>query len=418
MGLDCRALRRDFPLLENRGIVYLDNAASTLKPSPVVEAMVSFTHDTYANVHRGVYELSLKASRLYEEAHEVVAGFIGAESWEEIVFTRNTSESIQLAAMLLYWNGYIGRGDEVVVTEADHHSNLLPWVRVAEKAGARLKLVPVNSRGIPEWRALASMISERTRVVAFGHASNVTGYINPVKSISKIAREHGAMVVVDGAQSVPHMPINVADLGVDFLAFSGHKMLGPTGIGVLYARRDLAEKLDPPLGAGGTVRRVRLKGGRVSIEWDSMPWKLESGTPPIIEAVGLMEAVRYLEKIGMENVRSHEASLTEKALTLLSGIEEVEILGPENAEERLGVVSFSIRGLNPDAAGYALSRMGIAVRTGLHCAHILHDRLGHPEGSIRASFYIYNCVEDVELLARAVEEVARKYAGKTAGPAG
>jgi len=402
--LDCYSVRGDFPEL-SRGITYLDNAASTLKPVSVVEAMREFSYRSYANVHRGVHRLSMEASKAYEDAHEAFAKFIGAGGWDEVVFVKNTSEAMQLVALTLYFNGYIGRGDEIIVTMAEHHSTLLPWWRIAKMAGARIKLLPLDSEGRPLWDRLDSMITERTRVVAFAHVSNVTGYVSPVREVARRAHKAGALVVLDAAQSAPHLRFNVRELEVDFAAMSGHKMLGPTGIGVLWGRRDLLEELEPPLGAGGTVIRSRLVGGEVRVEWEEPPWKFESGTPPIIEAVGLAKAVEYLGKIGMDNVESHERRLTEVAMKLLSEIEGLSFVGPSRPGERHGIVSFNVEGEDPDTLGLLLDSKKVAVRTGLHCAHILHDHLGYPKGSVRASVYIYNCPEDLERLYEALREI-------------
>jgi len=409
----CLAPKEDFPELVGRGVIYLDSAASTLKPRHVIEAMSSFMSRSYANVHRGVYGLSIEASRAYEDAHEDVARFIGA-SWDEVIFVRNTTEAVHLALLALTFNGLIGRGDEIIATEADHHSILLPLVRISKILGAKLKLVPVDREGRPMWETLSNIISKRTKIIGFSHKSNVTGYASSVREVAKIAREYGALVIVDGAQSVPHMPLSVKDLGADFLAFSGHKMLGPSGIGVLWGRRELLERLEPPLGGGGTVKRVRLgAGGGIEVEWEDLPWKFEAGTPPIVEAIGLSEAIKYIDKIGIERIYEHEVELTEHAIRALEELgERVEVLGPRAPRERSGIVSFVIRGEPPDAVGMWLDRYGIAVRTGLHCAHILHDRMGYPAGSIRASFYVYNCVEDVEALSRALGEYIARRAGK------
>ncbi len=401
--LDCRRIREDFPELET-GVVFLDNAASTLKPRSVVEAMADFSIKRYANVHRGVYKISLEASKAYEDAHEAVAKFIGGR-WSEVIFTRNSTEALQLAALTVYANKMLGRGDEVLITMAEHHSNMLPWLRVAEMAGARLKVLPLDSEGIPRWDLLDEYLTRRTRVVAFGHISNVTGFKSPVREIARRAKEVGAIVVLDSAQGVPHTPVNFRSMGVDMAAFSGHKMLGPTGIGVLWMREDLAETLNPPLGGGGTVERVEMVDGSIKISWERPPWKFEAGTPPIIEAIGLMEAVNYLSRIGMDNVEEHERRLTKVLLEKLGELDYVEILGPRSHERRQGIVAFNIGGMKPDWAGLALSRRGIAVRTGLHCAHILHDHLGSPQGSVRASLYIYNCIDDIEKLVDAVEHV-------------
>jgi len=401
----CLAPREDFPELVNRGIVYLDNAASTLKPRRVIDAMGDFMSSSYANIHRGVYGLSIEASRAYEDAHEDVAKFIGA-SWDEVVFVKNTTEAIQLAVLTLAFNGLLGQGDEIIATEADHHSLLLPLARISKITGAKLKLLPVDSEGRPVWEALSSIVTKRTRVIGFSHKSNVTGYISNAREVAKIAHEHGALVIVDGAQSVPHMPVDVKDLGADFLAFSGHKMLGPSGIGVLWGRRELLERLEPPLGGGGTVKRVRLGvEGAVEVEWEDLPWRFEAGTPPIVEAIGLSEAIRYIERIGVERIYEHEVALTEHMMREIEELwSHVDVIGPRTPRERSGIVSFAVRDESPDSVGMWLDRHGIAVRTGLHCAHILHDRIGHPRGSIRASFYVYNCEEDVETLSRALEE--------------
>ena len=407
VGVDCSAVKSEFPTLEDRDIVFLDNAASTLKPRQVIDAMANFTRNKYSNVHRGIYRLSMEASKAYEDSHEIVAGFIGA-SWSELAFTKNTTDAIQLAALTLLWNKIIDSGAEIIVTEAEHHSNLLPWVRVAKLAGASLRFIPVDREGIPRWDMLESIISDKTRVVAVGHVSNVTGYVSPVRDIARIAHEHEAIVVVDSAQGVPHIPVNVKELDVDMLAFSGHKMLGPSGIGGLYIRQDLAESLEPPLGAGGTVSRVRMYDGAISIEWLSPPWKFESGTPPIIEAVGLSEAVKFLNRIGMDNVMFHEIELTRYMLKRLSEVSNTTVLGPTMSPPRQGIVAFTVDGTDPDWIGLILDKHKIAVRTGLHCAHILHDKLNASKGSVRASVYLYNCKEDIDKMINALNNAILK----------
>ncbi|MEB3860784.1 MAG: cysteine desulfurase [Desulfurococcales archaeon] len=409
MALDCTRVRQDFPPLSS-GLVFLDNAASTLKPRSVMEAMHSFGLSSYANVHRGVYRLSMEASKAYEDAHEVVAKFVGG-TWEEVVFTRNSTESLQTAALTLYANGVITRGSEILITMAEHHANMIPWLRVAKMAGASVKMLPLDEEGVPRWDLLDEYLTPKTSVVAIGHISNVTGSKAPVEEVARKARSTGALLVLDSAQGVPHTPVNFKAMGVDMAAFSGHKMLGPTGIGVLWIRRDLAEELEPPLGGGGTVDRVKLGSGGVEIRWSTTPWKFEAGTPPIIEAVGLAEAVRYLEAIGMENVERHEEELTRALLEGIAEREYIEVLGPRSPGRRQGIVAFNIRGMKPDWVGLALDRRGIAVRTGLHCAHILHDALGHSEGSVRASLYIYNCISDVEKLLEALDDIYKRHGG-------
>jgi cysteine desulfurase/selenocysteine lyase len=404
----CLVPREDFPEIVSRNIIYLDSAASTLKPRQVMEAITSFTLNSYANIHRGVYGLSIEASRIYEEAHEEAAKFIGG-SWDEVIFVKNTTEAIQLSILMLAYNGFIKEGDEIIATEADHHSLLLPLARVSKIVGARLKLIPVDSEGKPRWDLLPEMITNRTRIVGFSHKSNVTGYTTNARDIAKIAHEYGALVILDGAQSVPHIPINVKELGIDFIAFSGHKMLGPSGIGVLWGAKEILEDMEPPLGGGGTVKRVWIDGSELRIEWEDIPWRFESGTPPIMEAVGLLEAIRYLRRIGMDRIYSYEERLTRYTVRMLEELREyIEILGPRNPSERSGIVSFTLKNTSPDVIGMWLDRYKIAVRTGLHCAHILHQRVGHPEGSVRASFYVYSCEEDVSQLVYALREYIAK----------
>ncbi|MCS7106850.1 MAG: cysteine desulfurase [Acidilobaceae archaeon] len=414
--MGCSKWRDDFPEIFERNVAFLDSAASTLKPVQVLDAMKDFTLRSYANVHRGVYKISLEASRAYEEAHEIVAKFISASSWEEVVFTKNTTEAIQLVAMLLLSNGYIKKGDEIIASKAEHHSNLLPWARVAEAAGAELKLVPVNREGVPRWELLGEVISKRTKVVAIAHASNVTGYISDVRKVAEIAHEQGALVVVDGAQSVPHIRTDVRELGIDFLAFSGHKMLGPSGIGVLWGRGELLDRLEPFLGGGGTVSRVSWENGKVKVGWSKSPWKFEAGTPPIMEAVGLTEAIRYLWRVGMGWIEEHERELTSYTVKKLSEVEGLRFIGPRDLSRKLGIVAFNVGKVDPSMVGLWLDQYGVAVRTGLHCAHILHDELGESHGSVRASFYLYTCKEDVDRLVLALHELTRGPTAATSSP--
>lgn len=402
--LDCSSLRPLFPALHG-GLVFLDSAASTLKPRPVLDAMHEFALNKYANVHRGSYRLSVEATEAYEEAHRIVERFIGAREGE-VVFTGNTTSSMHLAALLSLWNGVIKPGSRVVVPLDAHHSTLLPWARAAERAGASLSLVPVDGEGVPRWEVLDELLGEGdVSVVVVTHVSNVTGYESPVREIAARAKRQGALVVVDSAQGVPHLPVNVNHLGADMIAFSGHKMLGPTGIGVLWIRRELAESLEPPLGGGGTVEEVRVEGGRLLVEWEEPPLKFESGTPPIIEAVGLAAAVEILEGLGMEEVARHEAELVRMLMEELTMLRGVELVGPRDAWRRRGIVSFTVRGWEPGMIGAMLGVRNIAVRAGRHCAHPLHHALGRPEGSVRVSFYIYNCPGDVEALVSALREI-------------
>ena len=395
-------VRKDFPML-SRGIVYLDNAATSQKPRHVIDAVARFYESKYANIHRGVHRLSREASEAYEEAHEVVGKFIGARSWREVVFVRNATEAINLVAYS--WGlSNVGRGDEVVTSVMEHHSNLLPWHSVAKKVGAKLKIVGIGSDYKLNMDELQNVVSERTRLIAITQASNVLGTLVDVRRVARLAHEVGAVCLVDGAPSVPHMPVNVREIECDFLAFSGHKMLGPSGIGVLWGREDLLEEMEPFLYGGDMIRDVRYISGAVEPSWNELPWKFEAGTPNIAGGVGLAEAVRYLERLGMENVRLHEMELTRYALKRLSDMEGLRLYGPA-PEQRGGVVPFNVEGLDPHTVAALLDQRGIAVRSGFHCAQPLHEFLGLRDGTVRASFYVYNVKEEIDKLADALNEV-------------
>ncbi|MHA1593290.1 MAG: aminotransferase class V-fold PLP-dependent enzyme [Candidatus Baldrarchaeia archaeon] len=403
---DVYKIREDFPLLQRvrktdgKPFVYLDNAATSLKPRQVIEAVIEYYEKYCANIHRGVHYLSQKASELYEEAHEKVAKFIGARSMEEIVFVKNTTEAINYVAYGIDWKP----GDEIVTTVMEHHSNLVPWQIVRGKFGVKLKFVRLRDRWFLDIEHLEELITDRTRLVAVVHASNVLGTINPVEEICKIAHDHGALVLVDGAQSVPHMPIDVKKIGCDFLAFSGHKMLGPTGIGALYIREGLGEELNPTFGGGDMIRRVTLEKS----EWNVLPWKFEAGTPNIAGGIGFGAAVDYLRRVGMEWVRAHEKELTRYALKRMSEIPGVEVYGPEDIEKRGGVIAFNVRGFDPHEVAMLLDDLeNIAIRSGLHCAEPLHNALGI-SSSARASFYLYNTKEEVDLFCDTLEKIARE----------
>lgn len=399
MGLDPYAIRDDFPIFKHRKVVYLDNAATSQRPKRVIEAVRAYYERFNANIHRGLHELSQEASRAYEEAHEVVAKFIGAESWDEVVFVRNATEALNMAAFSLGAK-LVGRGDEIVVTIMEHHSNLLPWSALARLKGAKLKVVGLGEDFELDYRELEEAVTDRTKVVAVTHMSNVLGTINDVKRVAEVAHKVEALVVVDGAQSVPHIPVNVRELGADLLAFSGHKMLGPTGVGVLYARRELLEDMEPVIYGGGMIKEVHYSGGSVEAVWAEPPWKFEAGTPNIAGGIGLAEAARYLMEIGMEEVRRHEERLTEYAIRRMEEElgERVVLYGPRRLSRRGGIVSFNLGGYSPHLVASILDGYGIAVRSGFHCAQPLHEYLGASKGSVRASFYIYNVPEDVDAL--------------------
>ena len=407
-SLDPYVIRKDFPLLErevnNRRLVYFDNAASSLKPIQVINTICEFYKEHYSNVFRGVHTLSREATEMYEETRDKVKKFIGAKDSNEVIFTLNATDSLNMVA-LGWGEPHVEKGDRIVTTVMEHHSNLLPWMRLARSKGAELSYIDIDHRGVLNYSSLSEIIDERTRIVAITHMSNVLGTINKLKEIVRKAHEVEAVVVLDGAQSVPHMRVNVRELGVDFLAFSGHKMLAPTGIGVLWGRIDLLEDMMPYRLGGGAIR---------SVEWDSIelklpPLKFEAGTPNIAGAIGLGTAIDYLSKIGMDNVRRHEERLVEYTLTLFKEelTDSVKPYGPEDPKIRGGIISFNLKGYHHHTIGVLLDSKGIAVRTGQHCAALLHKRLG-VSGTVRVSYYIYNTVEEVEYLVHCLKEFAEK----------
>ncbi len=390
-------VKEDFPILQD--IVYLDNAATTQKPLQVIDAIRNYYLLHNANIHRGVYPLARKSTDLYEEAHRVVADFIGARA-EEVVFVRNTTEGLNLASHLL--EPLVGVGNSIVVTISEHHSNLLPWWRLARRRRARLRIGMVREDGSIDEEDVISKIDESTKIVAVQHASNVTGHITDVRKIVKQAKKVGAVVVLDGAQSVPHIPIDVNGLGVDVLAFSGHKMLGPMGIGVLWARKEILEEAEPFLLGGDMIKEVHYTNGEIVPLWNELPWKFEAGTPNVAGAVGLMEAIRYLKRFGMEKILPHEKKL---ATATAEGLEDMgfNVIG---GERRGGVVAFWKEGIDPHLLAYRLGQKKVCVRSGYHCAQPLHEVLG-VRGSVRASFYLYNDEDDVERFFEALREVVR-----------
>jgi cysteine desulfurase/selenocysteine lyase len=391
--------RQDFPILERvvngHRLTYLDSAASSQKPSVVIEAIQRYYEHSHSNVHRSIHTLGEEATGLYEAARDSVRSFVGARTREEIVFTRGTTEGINLVAQAI--GRTLGKGDEIVVTEMEHHSNLIPWQMVCRDRGTVLKAVPVSQGSYLDMDAFERLLSSRTRVVAFTHVSNVLGTINPVADIARKARAAGAAVVVDGAQAAPHLPLDLSALDADFYVFSGHKMLGPTGIGVLYGRKEVLERLEPAWGGGEMIKEVWIDHA----QWNDLPWRFEPGTPPVADAVGLHAAIEYLSKLGMERVHAHEQALTAQGLEALARIPGVTIYGPMNAELKAAVVAFNVDGLHPHDGAALLDQRGIAVRAGHHCAQPLMKRLGII-GTLRASFSVYNTTEDVERLADAV----------------
>jgi cysteine desulfurase / selenocysteine lyase len=391
--LDPAALRADFPILARtvRGhpLVYLDSAATAQKPEAVLRAMDDYYRAHNANVHRGVHTLSSEATDLYEGARATVAAFIGAAEAREVVFTRGTTESINLVAAA--WGGGLGPGDKIVLTEMEHHSNLVPWQLLAARTGVELRYLRLTAEGTLDLSDLEALLDRQVRLLAFTHVSNALGTVNPVARLVDAAHAVGAYVLLDAAQSVPHLPVDVGTLGVDFLAFSGHKMLGPTGIGALWARREILEAMPPYQGGGEMIRTVRLSGST----WADTPARFEAGTPPIGPAVGLGAAVRYLEATGMARVHAHESDLVACALDRLGALRGVTIHGPLRG--RSGSVTFSVDGIHPHDVASILDSRGVAVRAGHHCAMPVHERLGLP-ATLRASFYLYNTRAEIDAL--------------------
>ncbi|HXU87580.1 MAG TPA: SufS family cysteine desulfurase [Methylomirabilota bacterium] len=396
--------RGDFPILSRivngHPLVYLDSAASSQKPRSVIEAMARYYERSHANVHRSIHTLGEEATELYEAARDRVQRFVNAAARDEIVFTRGTTDGIGIVAEAV--GRTLSPGDEILVTELEHHSNLIPWQVAARERGVKVRAVPLVGDGLLDLDALDALLGPRTRVVAFAHVSNVLGTITPVADIVARARRVGALTLVDGAQAVPHMPVDISALGCDFYVFSGHKMFGPTGIGVLYGRRSVLERLEPARGGSEMIKEVWVDRAT----WNDLPWRFEPGTPPIAEAVGLDAAIEYLEKLGMERVREHTHDLAVQAATQLAAIPGVRVFGPRH--ERGAVVAFSVEGLHPHDVAAALDAEGIAVRAGHHCAQPLMRWCG-VVGTSRASFSVFNSPEDVALLAHAVADLHRAF---------
>jgi cysteine desulfurase/selenocysteine lyase len=405
--LDPEALRGDFPILSTRlhddvPLAYLDNAASTQRPRQVIEALVKMYEQTYANVHRGIHWLSDQSTDQFEGARETVRAFLNAPQVEEVIFTRGTTEGINLVARS-WGDQFVQAGDEILLTELEHHSNIVPWQQLAERRGATIRYIPLTDDGQVNLEAMETVLTPRTKMVAVAVVSNVLGTIQPVKEIVARAHATGAKVLLDAAQSVPHLPTDVQDLDADFVALSGHKMLGPTGVGVLWGKRELLEAMPPFMGGGSMIRRVRWDG----FESADLPAKFEAGTPPIAPAIGLAAAIDYLNRVGLEAIHQHEQKLTRRAHELLAQVGGIRILGPA-PELKGGIVSFTVEGVHAHDVAQLLDRQGIAVRAGHHCAMPLHKRLGI-NATTRASFYLYNTLEEVEALAAGLVEVKRVF---------
>ena len=399
--LDVAAIRQDFPILARRvhdkPLVYLDNAATSQKPRQVIQALVDYYEQTNANIHRGLHTLAEEATDAYERARGKVARFIGASGADEILFTRNTTEALNLVAYTWAVDN-IREGDEIVISTMEHHSNIVPWQWVAERQGAVLKYAEVDDDGKLDLAQIEQLVTDRTKLVSMMHVSSVLGTINPIKEIARIAHAKGALLMADGAQSVPHLPVNVAELDCDFLAFSSHKMLGPTGVGVLWGRREILQEMRPFLGGGEMIEIVE----RQTTTYNVLPWKYEAGTPNIADVIALGAAIDYLTDLGMDRVRAHEIEITAYALEKLSKVPGITIYGPRTAEERGGVVAFTVDDLHPHDLGQIVDYDGVAIRAGQHCCQVLSHAIGVP-ATARASFYVYNTPEEVDVLVAAVE---------------
>jgi len=398
-------LRNDFPIfrkkINGKELVYLDNASTTQKPNSVIESITDFYTNYNSNIHRAVYQLAEEATALYEQSREKIANFINV-SPEEIIFTRNTTESINLIAHS-WARTNLKKDDGIAISELEHHSNIVPWQILSQEIGTRLEYVGIDDNGFLDLEYLVDLISsKKVKLVSLSHMSNVLGTIVPIERIIKIAHENNIPVLVDGAQSVPHMPVDVKKMDCDFLVFSAHKMLGPTGVGVLYAKKEFLEKMRPFMGGGDMIKEVF----KFHTNYNEVPYKFEAGTPNIADVVGFGAAIDYLEKIGMEHVRKHEIDLTEYALKSILSMKYVTVYGPRDPNYRGGVISFNIADIHPHDLATIMNDHGIAIRSGHHCAQVLMQRLDVPATS-RASFYIYNTKEEIDKFVNAIKEAGR-----------
>lgn len=401
--LDVEHIRADFPVLDRKvssgmPLVYLDSAATSQKPNEVIQAMDEFYRRSNSNIHRGIHTLAEESTALYEGARQKVAHFINSPSARQVIFTRNTTESINLVAYS-WGRANLKSGDLVLLTEMEHHSNLVPWHILAGEIGIRLEFIPVTSQGLLDLESLPGLLDLQPRLVSLMHMSNVLGTINPVKEIVRLAHQAGAVTLIDGAQSVPHFPVDVQDLDLDFLAFSSHKMCGPTGLGVLYGRKEILESMPPFMGGGDMIKRVHLR----SFVPNELPYKFEAGTPAIAEVVGLGVAVDYLQSAGMEKIARHEQAVVSYALDRLSEVPGITVFGP-SAEHKGGVVSFMMKDVHPHDISQILDSQGIAIRAGHHCAMPLHEKFGLP-ATARASFYLYTTTDEIDRLAVSLNKV-------------
>jgi cysteine desulfurase/selenocysteine lyase len=417
--LDVERIREEFPILSRRvggdvttpgegpgdetPLVYLDNAATSQTPDRIVDVIADYYRSYNSNVHRGIHSLSQEASVAYEEAHDRVAEFVGAEGREEIVFTAGTTEGMNLVAYA--WGlAELGPGDEVVLTEMEHHASLVTWQQLCKRTGAELKYIPVDEQGYLDMDAAAEMITDDTKMVSVVHVSNTLGTVNPIADLADLAHDHDAYLFADAAQSVPNRPIDVQDLGADFVAFSGHKMCGPTGIGALYGREHILEEMQPYLYGGDMIRKVTYEEST----WEDLPWKFEAGTPNVAGGIALGAACDYLDDVGLERIQAHEEQLTEYAYDRLTELGDVEVYGPPG-DDRGGLVAFNVDGVHAHDLSSIVNDYGVAIRAGDHCTQPLHQKMG-VAASARASFYLYNTREEVDVLVDAVDEARQLFA--------
>lgn len=405
MSYNVEDIRQDFPILQRevygRPLIYLDNAATTQKPRSVVEAISNEYFSTNANVHRGVHFLSQKATDLHEAARERVRQFINARSTAEVLFTRGTTESLNLVASS-FGEAFLKEGDEVIVSVMEHHSDIVPWQLLRERKGIVIRVIPMDDSGRLDLEAYERLFSERTRLVCVAHVSNVLGTVNPVKQMAATAHAHGAYMLVDGAQSIPHFKVDVQDLDCDFLTFSGHKIYGPTGIGVLYGRESILEKMPPYQGGGEMIARVTFE----HTTYERLPYKFEAGTPDYVGTHALAAAIDYVEALGMDEIAAHERRLTQYAMERLGAIKDMHLYGTTSDKD--AVVAFNVGNIHPLDLGTLLDRLGIAIRTGHHCAQPLMQRCG-VEGMARASFALYNTMDEIDKLAEGIERVSKMF---------
>ena len=405
--LDVTTIREDFLILEREvggePLVYLDNAATSQTPERVIDAISHYYRHYNANVHRGIHQLSQEASIAYEEAHDRVAEFVGADGREEIVFTKNTTEAMNLVAYAWGLNE-LGPGDEIVLTEMEHHSSLVTWQQVGKRTGADVKYVPITEEGYLDVEAARDLITDDTEMVSAVHSSNTLGTVNPIEELADIAHDHGAYLFADAAQSVPNRPVDVKELDVDFAAFSGHKMCGPTGSGVLYGKEHVFEGMEPYLYGGDMIVKVTFEES----EWNELPWKFEAGTPSIAQGIALAEACDYLDGIGMERIQRHEEMLAEYAYDRLTEFDDIEVYGPPG-DDRSGLVAFNLEDVHAHDVASIVNDYGVAIRAGDHCTQPLHDVLG-VGASVRASFYLYNTREEVDKLVEAIDAARQLFA--------